>query len=48
VDHELEAEAIIEVFNSFSLDYVVIGAFAAIAAERSSSSHHGHRLLHGV
>jgi hypothetical protein len=31
VDHELEAEAIIEVFNRFALDYVVIGAFAAIA-----------------
>lgn len=31
MDHELEAEAIIEVFNRFALDFVVIGAFAAIA-----------------
>jgi len=31
VSHELEAEAIIDVFNRFAVDYVVIGAFAAIA-----------------
>jgi hypothetical protein len=31
VNHDLEAEAIIEAFNRFALDYVVIGAFAAIA-----------------
>ena len=28
---ELEAEAIIETFNRFAVNYVVIGAFAAIA-----------------
>jgi hypothetical protein len=31
VNHELEAEVIIEAFNRFEVDYVVIGAFAAIA-----------------
>jgi hypothetical protein len=31
VDDDLGAEAIIGVFNRFALDYVVIGAFAAIA-----------------
>jgi hypothetical protein len=31
VSHELEAEEIIEAFNRFAVDYVVIGAFAAIA-----------------
>ncbi len=31
MNHELEAEAIIEAFNRFAVDYVVIGAFAAIA-----------------
>jgi hypothetical protein len=31
VNHELEAEVIIEAFNRFAVDYVVIGAFAAIA-----------------
>lgn len=31
MSHELEAEAIIEAFNRFTVDYVVIGAFAAIA-----------------
>jgi hypothetical protein len=31
VNHELEAEGIIEAFNRFAVDYVVIGAFAAIA-----------------
>jgi hypothetical protein len=31
VNHELEAEAIIDAFNRFAVDYVVIGAFAAIA-----------------
>lgn len=28
VNHELEAEVIIEAFNRFEVDYVVIGAFA--------------------
>ena len=31
MNHELEAEVIIEAFNRFEVDYVVIGAFAAIA-----------------
>ena len=31
MSHELEAEEIIEAFNRFAVDYVVIGAFAAIA-----------------
>ena len=31
MNHELEAEGIIEAFNRFDVDYVVIGAFAAIA-----------------
>jgi hypothetical protein len=31
VNHELEAEVIIDAFNRFGVDYVVIGAFAAIA-----------------
>jgi hypothetical protein len=31
VNYELEAEVIIEAFNGFAVDYVVIGAFAAIA-----------------
>jgi len=31
VNHELEAEVTIEAFNRFQVDYVVIGAFAAIA-----------------
>lgn len=31
MNHELEAEVIIEAFNRFAVDYVVIGAFAAIA-----------------
>jgi hypothetical protein len=31
VNHELEAEVIIDAFNRFAVDYVVIGAFAAIA-----------------
>lgn len=31
MSHELEAEAIIEAFNKFEVQYVVIGAFAAIA-----------------
>ncbi len=31
MDHELQAEAILEAFNRFAVDYVVIGAFAAIA-----------------
>jgi hypothetical protein len=33
VNHKLEAEAIVEVFNRFAVDYVVIGAFAAIAQD---------------
>ncbi len=33
MNHKLEAEAIIEVFNRFAVDYVVIGAFAAIAQD---------------
>jgi len=33
VNHELEAEVIIEAFNRFAVDYVVIGAFAAIAQD---------------
>lgn len=31
MSHELDAEVIIEAFNRFAVDYVVIGAFAAIA-----------------
>ncbi len=31
MSHELEAEAIIDAFNRFAVNYVVIGAFAAIA-----------------
>jgi hypothetical protein len=31
VNHEQEAEVIIDAFNRFAVDYVVIGAFAAIA-----------------
>lgn len=31
VNPELEAEVIIEAFNRFEVDFVVIGAFAAIA-----------------
>jgi hypothetical protein len=31
MSQDLEAEAIIEVFNTFAVNYVVIGAFAAIA-----------------
>jgi len=33
VNHELEAEVIIDAFNRFAVDYVVIGAFAAIAQD---------------
>ena len=33
MNHELEAEVIIEAFNRFAVDYVVIGAFAAIAQD---------------
>ncbi|HEY5266749.1 MAG TPA: hypothetical protein VIJ40_08050 [Acidimicrobiales bacterium] len=33
MDHELEAEVIIDAFNRFKVDYVVIGAFAAIAQD---------------
>ena len=31
MNHELDAEVIIGAFNRFAVDYVVIGAFAAIA-----------------
>ena len=33
MNHELEAEVIIDAFNRFAVDYVVIGAFAAIAQD---------------
>jgi hypothetical protein len=33
MSQELEAEGIIEVFNQFAVNYVIIGAFAAIAQD---------------